>query len=71
MVTSPFIFFDILLTAMRELYLERMDIVNRTAYEANPDLASYIFKGVTEGLSFNQLNDRYRWFFWLFDRMRN
>ena len=69
--------------AMRELYLERMDLVKRISYEADPDLASYIFKGVTEGLSFNQLKarleipcgrdmyyDRYRRFFWLLDQSR-
>lgn len=68
---------------MRELYLERMDLVKRIAYETDPDLAAYIFKGVTEGLSFTQLKtrldipcgkdmyyDRYRRFFWLLDRAR-
>lgn len=67
----------------RALYFERMDLVRRIAYETDPDLATYIFKAVTEGLSFNYLKskleipcgrdmyyDRYRRFFWLLDLAR-
>lgn len=68
---------------IRMAYLDRMDLVKRTAYEADPELATYIFKAVTEGLSYNQLKlrleipcgkdmyyDRYRRFFWLLDQSR-
>lgn len=68
---------------MRTLYLERMDLVKRTAFEADPDLATYIFKAVTEGLSYTYLKtkmaipcgkdmyyDRYRRFFWLLSQSR-
>lgn len=64
-------------------YLERMDLVRRTAYEADPVLAEYIFKAVTEGLSYTYLStvmkipcgkdmyyDRYRKFFWLLSKSR-
>ena len=69
---------------MRSGYLERMDLVKRTAYEADPILAEYIFKAVTEGLSYTYLStvmnipcgkdmyyDRYRKFFWLLSKSRN
>ena len=68
----------------RSLYLGRMKLIEKTAREADPYLASYIFKAVTEGLSFTYLQsrleipcgrdmyyDRYRRFFWLLDRARN
>lgn len=67
----------------RSRYLERMQAVERAAMEADPYLASYILKAVTEGLSFNYLKarleipcsrdmyyDRYRKFFWLLDKER-
>ena len=69
---------------MKSGYLERMDLVRRTAYEADPQLAEYIFKAVTEGLSYTYLStvmdipcgkdmyyDRYRKFFWLLSKSRN
>lgn len=69
---------------MRSVYLERMDLVRRIAFEADPDLASYIFRAVTEGLSYTYLKtklaipcgkdmyyDRYRRFFWLLSEARN
>lgn len=69
---------------MKSGYLERMDLVKRTAYEADPQLAEYIFKAVTEGLSYTYLStvmdipcgrdmyyDRYRKFFWLLSKSRN
>lgn len=68
---------------MRDLYLERMDLVRRTAFEADPELATYIFRAVTEGLSYTYLRtklaipcgrdmyyDRYRRFFWLLSEAR-
>lgn len=68
----------------REIYFNRMATVEQAAIEADPYLASYILKAVTEGLSFNylqtQLNipcsrdmyyDRYRRFFWILSNSRN
>lgn len=68
----------------RLLYLDRMKIVEQTAIAADSDLASYILKAVTEGLSYTYLKtklempcgrdmyyDRYRRFFWLLDKIRD
>ena len=68
---------------MKSIYLERMDLVRRIAFEADPDLATYIFRAVTEGLSYTYLKtklaipcgrdmyyDRYRRFFWLLSNSR-
>lgn len=68
---------------MRAVYFEKMDLIRRTAYEADPYLAKYIFKAVTEDLSFTYLKtrleipcgrdmyyDRYRKFFWLLNQAR-
>ena len=67
----------------RSIYSERMELVEKAAREADPYLASYILKAVTEGLSFNYLQsrleipcsrdtyyDRYRRFFWILDQLR-
>lgn len=67
----------------REIYFDRMKIVEQAAIEADPYLASYILKAVTEGLSYTYLKtkldipcsrdmyyDRYRRFFWILDRNR-
>lgn len=64
-------------------YANRLGMVDRAAYEAASDLAGYIVKGVTEGLSYDVLKvrygipcckqvyyDAYRRFFWLLDRAR-
>lgn len=64
-------------------YLERMKLVEQIAESTDPFLASYILKGVTEGLSYTYLKsrleipcgremyyDRYRRFFWLLDQVR-
>ncbi len=72
------------LVEKRSSYFDKMRIVEQTAIDADPDLASYILKGVTEGVSYDQLKarleipcsrdtyyDRYRRFFWLLDRTRN
>lgn len=68
----------------RLLYLDRMKIVEQTAIASDLDLASYILKAVTEGLSYTYLKtklempcgrdmyyDRYRRFFWLLDKIRD
>lgn len=68
---------------MRTVYLERMELVKRIAYEADRELGSYIFVAVTEGLSYTYLRtklsipcgrdmyyDRYRRFFWLLSMAR-
>ena len=67
----------------RNLYLERMELVERAARKADPYLMSYILKAVTEGHSFTYLKsrleipcsrdtyyDRYRRFFWVLDRLK-
>ena len=67
----------------RSLYLDSMCLVEKTARNADPYLASYILKAVTEGYSFTYLEsmleipcsrdtyyDRYRKFFWLLDRAK-
>lgn len=64
-------------------YAARIDMVEQAAREADPDLYSYILKGVTEGVSYTYLKtkldipcgrdmyyDRYRKFFWLLNKMR-
>lgn len=71
------------LVEKRLLYFNRMEMVEQSAIDADPDLANYILKGVTEGLSFTYLKskldipcskdtyyDRYRRFFWLLDKIR-
>lgn len=67
----------------RSLYLERMEVIEQSAIEADPYLASYILKAVTEGHSYTYLKsrldvpcsrdmyyDRYRRFFWILDQKR-
>lgn len=69
---------------LRAVYLERMDLIRRMAFAADPYLADYIFRAVTEGLSYTYLKsrlnmpcgrdmyyDRYRRFFWLLSEARN
>lgn len=63
--------------------LEKMNMVEYAAIEADPDLYPYILKAVTEELSFTYLKtklnipcgkdmyyDRFRRFFWLLDKLR-
>ena len=72
------------LVEKRVSYFNRMQMVEQAAIEADPELASYILKAVTEGLSFTYLKsrleipcsrdtyyDRYRRFFWLLDKTRD
>lgn len=67
----------------RLFYSERMQMIEDAAKEASPDLASYILKGVTEGISYDNLKARldvpcckdvyynlYRRFFWLLSNAR-
>lgn len=68
----------------RSIYFERIQAVERAAIEADPYLASYILKAVTEGHSFTYLKtrleipcsrdtyyDRYRRFFWLLSNLKD
>lgn len=65
-------------------YLERIELIERIAREADEEIHSYILKGVTEGLSYTYMKsqlkipcgkdmyyDRYRRFFWLLSKERN
>ena len=67
----------------KSYYSERMELVDRMARQADPDLAPYILRGVTEGWSYDALKtrfeipcskdtyyDRYRKFFWLLNKER-
>lgn len=67
----------------RSLCLERLEVIEKAAIKADPYLASYILKAVTEGLSYTYLKsrleipcsrdtyyDRYRRFFWLLNNLR-
>lgn len=67
----------------RVYYAERIDLIEKTAKEADPYLYEYILRAVTEGLSYTYLKsklkipcgrdmyyDRYRRFFWLLNEAR-
>lgn len=67
----------------RSYYVDRMQMIENSAYEASKDLAPYIIKGVTDGLSYDIIKvkigipcskdvyyDAYRRFFWILDRVR-
>lgn len=67
----------------RDIYFERMKMIEQAAIKTDPHLASYILKAVTEGLPYTYLKttlempcgrdtyyDRYRKFFWLLDQTR-
>lgn len=67
----------------KSYYQERMDMVGNAATEADPDLADYILKAVTDGHSYDYLKarldipcskdtyyDRYRRFFWFLSQAR-
>ena len=68
---------------IRTLYLERMELLKRIAFESDSEIGHYILKAVTEGLSYTYLKtkllipcgrdmyyDRYRKFFWLLSEAR-
>lgn len=67
----------------RGFYSDRMDMVEKTAKEADCTLSAYIVIGVTENMSYDLLRvnydipcckdvyyDRYRRFFWLLNKAR-
>lgn len=68
----------------KRLYLKlNMDMIVQCAKETDPLIGSYIFKGVTEGISYDKMNasseipcskdiyyELYRKFFWLLDKKR-
>lgn len=67
----------------KEYYSDKMKMVEQAAIGADPDLASYILRAVTEELSYTYLKtnlgmpcskdtyyDRYRKFFWLLNEAR-
>lgn len=69
---------------MKAFYSERIELIERTAKDADEFLHNYILKAVTEGLSYTYLRsvlripcsrdiyyDRYRRFFWLLSNSRN
>lgn len=69
--------------AMQTIYSKNIDLVEKTAREADPYLYEYIIKGVTEGKSYTYMRtvlnipcgkdmyyDRYRKFFWLLSESR-
>jgi hypothetical protein len=68
---------------IREFYFDRMKLIEQTAIATESDLASYILRGVTEGISYDFLKarldipcckdvyyDLYRRFFWLLSERR-
>lgn len=68
---------------MRSVYFERMRMIENAAYETDPILSSYVFKAVTEGLSYTTLKTKfglpcgkdkyyshYRKFFWILNKAR-
>ena len=75
------------LTSEKAVYLaelkSNMEIVETVANDADREIGGYIFKAVTEGISFTTLKtsydipcekdmfyDRYRRFFWMLDKRR-
>ena len=69
---------------MKDYYLERIEMIERSAMDADVYLYDYILKAVTGGLSYTYLKlkldipcgkdmfyDRYRKFFWLLSNSRN
>lgn len=68
----------------RSSYSDRINIVEKAAWQANRELSSYILEGATKGLSYDVLKARldvpcckdvyyelYRKFFWLLDKERD
>lgn len=69
---------------MKLYYQERINLIEKTAKDADKELYTYILKAVTEELSYTYLKsklkipcgrdmyyDRYRRFFWLLSNARN
>ena len=72
------------IATMKAYYSERMNMIRKAAEKANGDLAEYIVRGVTEGLSYDVLKikmdipcckdvyyESYRKFFWILNKMRD
>lgn len=68
---------------LRAFYSERIDMLDNAAEQADPELAYYVRKGVTEGYTYEALKikfnipcgrstyyDRYRKFFWILHNSR-
>ena len=68
----------------KTFYLDKIEMIEKAAKEADSELYNYILKAVTEGLSFTNMKtklnipcgkdmyyDRYRKFFWILNRTRN
>lgn len=68
----------------KAMYAEKIEMVERTAMDADPELHTYILKAVTEDLTYETLQasyeipcsrstyyDRYRKFFWILNNARN
>ena len=62
---------------------DRIDLIEKTAKESDPELGKWLIKGVTENLTYEYLKyqldlpagrsmyyDRYRKFFWILDQRR-
>ena len=70
------------IVVMRDRYLHRIDLVNQALELVNSPINYYIFRAVTEELSFGALEamgipcgrdyyyERYRLFFWHLDKLR-
>ena len=69
---------------MKAHYMEKINLIEKAAMDADKYLCDYILKAVTEGLSYTYLKtklgipcgkdmyyDRYRRFFWLLNESRN
>lgn len=69
---------------LKAYYLEKIELLEKVAMEADGYLHNYILRAVTEGLSYTYLKtkmgipcgkdmyyDRYRKFFWLLSKVRN
>lgn len=67
----------------REVLSDHIDIVNKAAKGCSEDLGNYIFKGVTEGISYEHLQaqtglpccketyyENFRKFFWILSKLR-
>lgn len=69
--------------AVSTFYKDRMEMVEKAAYDCDPELCDYIIKGVTEDLTFDNLlmihkipcsrdtyYDRRAKFLWILDKLR-
>lgn len=69
--------------AARELFADRINMIDQAAHNADPDLGCYILIGVTQGITYEGLlmkygipccretyYDRYRKFFWILNKAR-